>query len=103
MKRRRSILRNAIIAVVFAVAFFPTLAIAVWEVLHGRGAVSYTNVYELAIPYSSLLIAVAALAVALAVAFIARLVYFWRSGHDSSASVKRIDTLAQSGDLGENK
>ena len=90
MKRRRSILQNVVIAVVFAVAFFPTLAIAVWEVLHGRGAVAYSNVYGLAIPYTSVLIVVAALAVALASAFIARLVYFWRTGHDSSALVKRL-------------
>ena len=103
MKRRRSILRNAFIAVVFAVAFFPTLAIAVWEALHGRGATGYTNVYGLAIPYISVLILVALLAVVLAVAFVARLVYFWRTEHDSSASVKKIDTLAQPGDSGGSK
>ena len=103
MKRQRSILKTAAIATVVAVAFIPTLAIAVWEVLHGRGAAAYTNVYGLAIQYTSVLILVAALAVALAVAYIARLIYIWRSGHDPSAVVRKIDAPAPSGNLGDNK
>jgi hypothetical protein len=103
MKRRRSILKTVAISTVFAVAFVPTLAIALWEVLHCRGAAVYTNVYGLAIPYTSVLILVAALVAVLVIAFIARLIYFWRSGHDSGAVISKIDAGASSGKLGDSK
>ncbi len=51
MKRPRSVLRNIVAPILGAVATIPTLAIAVWETLHGHGAASYSNVYGLAIPY----------------------------------------------------
>jgi hypothetical protein len=102
MKRRRSILKIVAISAVFAVAFIPTLADAVREVLHGRGAAIYTNVYGLAIPYTSVLILVAAVVAVLAIAFIARLIYFWRCGHDSRAVISKIDAGAPSGKLGDS-
>jgi hypothetical protein len=65
MKRRRSILKIVAISAVFAAVFLPIAAAAVWQVLHGRGAAVYTNVYGLAIHFTSLLIMVAALILAL--------------------------------------
>jgi hypothetical protein len=102
MKRRRSILKIVAISAVFAVAFTPTLAVAIREVLHGRGAAVYTNVYGLAIPYTSVLVLIAALVAVLVIAFIGRLVYFWRSGSDSRAVVTKLDAGARSGKLGDN-
>jgi hypothetical protein len=63
MKRRRSVFKTAIAPIVVLVVFVPTLAVAVWMVLHGRGAESYSNVYGLAIHYTSVLIFVLALGV----------------------------------------
>jgi hypothetical protein len=58
MNRRRSVFKSIVAPIVVTVALIPTLAIAVWEVLHGRGAATYSNVYGLAIQYSSVLILV---------------------------------------------
>ena len=78
MKFRRSVFKTIVAPVIAAVVFMPTVAIAVWEVAHGRGAATYSNVYGLAIHYTSVLILLFALALAALVAFIARAVYFWR-------------------------
>ena len=78
MKSRRSVFKTIVAPVIAAVVFIPTVAIAVWEVAHGRGAATYSNVYGLAIHYSSVLILLFALALAALVVFIARAVYFWR-------------------------
>ncbi len=56
MKRQRSVFRTIVAPVVAAMVLFPTLAIAVWEVLHGRGAAVYSNVYGFTIHYTSVLI-----------------------------------------------
>jgi len=103
MKRRRSVFKTIVAPIVVAVAFVPTVAIAVWEVLHGRGAESYSNVYGLSIHYTSVLIVVLALVLAIAVAYVARIVYFWRSGHDGAAKLRKIDSLGTSVDSGSDK
>ena len=103
MKRRRSVFFSVVAPIVVAVAFVPTLAIAVWEVLHGRGADAYSNVYGLPIQYTSVLIVVLVLALVLAVAYIARIVYFWRVGHDGAAKLRKIDSPGSSVDLGKGK
>jgi hypothetical protein len=78
MKSRRSVFKTIVAPIIAAVVFMPTVAIAVWEVVHGRGAATYSNVYGLAIHYTSVLILFVALALVAFVAFIARAVYFWR-------------------------
>ena len=78
MKSRRSVFKTIVAPLITAVVFMPTVAIAVWEVVHGRGAATYSNVYGLAIHYTSVLILFFALVLAALVAFIARAVYFWR-------------------------
>jgi hypothetical protein len=103
MKRGRSVFKTIVAPIVVAVAFIPTLAIAVWEVLHGRGAATYSNVYGLAVHYTSVLILFLVLALALAVAFIARFVYFWRIGRDAAAKLRKIDSLGSSADSAEGK
>jgi hypothetical protein len=103
MNRRRSVFKTIVAPIVVTVALIPTLAIAVWEVLHGRGAATYSNVYGLAIQYSSVLILIFVLGLALAVAYIARIVYFWRNGHDGAAKLQKIDSLGSSVDSGEGK
>jgi uncharacterized membrane protein YwaF len=103
VKRQRSVLRAIVAPIVVAIALIPTLAIAVWEVLHGRGAATYSNVYGLPVQYTSLLIVVLALVLVLAVAYIARVAYFWRNGHDSAAKLRKIDSPASSVDSGEEK
>jgi hypothetical protein len=96
MKRPRSIFRNVIAPIVVAVASIPTLAIAVWEVLHGRGAAMYTNVYGLAMPSTSVLIFLVVLIASLGTAFVAREIYFWRRRHDTTADRPKNDVLTSS-------
>ena len=72
-------------------------------VLHGRGAESYSNVYGLATHYTSVLIFVLALVLAVAVAFVARIVYFWRNTHDGEVKLRKIDSLGPSGDSVNDK
>jgi uncharacterized membrane protein len=96
MKRRRFIFRNVIAPIVAAVACIPTLAIAIWKVTHGRGAAMYTNVYGLAMPYTSVLILVVVLIVVLSTAFIAREIYFWRNRHDGPSNSQKIDSRRSS-------
>jgi ABC-type Fe3+ transport system permease subunit len=103
MKRLRSVFRTVIAPIVALVVFVPTLAVAVWMVLHGRGAKSYSNVYGLEIHYTSVLIFVLALVLTVAVAYVARIIYFWRNAHDGSARLRKIESLASSDDAINDK
>ena len=103
MKRRRSILKIVAVSAVFAAIFLPVTAAAVWQVLHGRGAAVYTNVYGLAIHYTSVLIMVAALIFTLAVAYIARLFYFWRYGHGGVTELRELQPRTPYTDPGDSK
>jgi uncharacterized membrane protein len=103
MKRRRSVFKTVVAPLVFLVVFVPTLATAGWMVLHGRGAESYSNVYGLATHYTSVLIFVLALVLAVAVAFVARIVYFWRNTHDGEVKLRKIDSLGPSVDSANDK
>jgi hypothetical protein len=76
----------------------PTLLAAVWEVLHGRGAATYTNVYGLAIHWTSPLILVIALVATLLVAFVARLIILWRDKRDAVNLIRTIVAQVASGD-----
>jgi hypothetical protein len=91
MKGPRSIFRTVVAPIVVAIGVMPTLAIAVWETVHGRGAASYSNVYGLNIPYVSVIILVVLVAIVMAVAYIGRVVY-WRNGRDAAAKLRRIDS-----------
>jgi uncharacterized protein YqgC (DUF456 family) len=103
MKRRRSIVKLVVVSAVFAAVFIPVVAAAVWQVLHGRGAAVYTNVYGLAIHYTSLLIMVAALILALGVAYIARLVYFRRYGNGEVTELRELQPRTPYTDPGDRK
>lgn len=103
MKRRRSIFKIVALSAVFAAVFVPIVAAAVWPVLHGRGAAVYTNVYGLAIHYTSVLIMVAALILTLVVGCIARLVYFWRYGHGDVAELREFQPRTPYTDPGDSK
>jgi uncharacterized protein YqgC (DUF456 family) len=103
MKRRRSVVKIVAISMVFAAVFIPIIADAVWQVLHGRGAAVYKNVYGLAIHYTSLLIMVAALILALAVAFIARLLYFRRYGNGEATDLRELQPRTPYTDPGDTK
>jgi hypothetical protein len=98
MKRRSSFFRTVVAPIVAAIGVIPTLAVAVWETIHGHGAASYSNVYGLTIPYVSVLILVLLLAFVMSVAYIARIVYFWRNERDAAAKLRKIDSLASSAD-----
>jgi uncharacterized membrane protein len=95
---RHSVFKTVIAPIVVLVVFVPTLAVAVWMVLQGRGAESYSNVYGLAIHYTSVLIFVLVLILGVAVAYVARFIYFWRNTHDGSAKLRKIELLAPSDD-----
>jgi hypothetical protein len=103
MKRRRSILKIVAIWAVLTAAIVPTLAVAVWHVLNGRGADAYTNVFGLAIPYTSVLITVAALILILGVAYIARLVYFRRYGNGKVTELRELQPRTPYTDPGNSK
>ena len=107
MKRQRSVLRTVVAPIFAAIAVVPTLAVAVWETIHGGGAASYSNVYGLGIPYESALILVVVLAIVMLVAYIARIVYFWRNEHDAAAKIRNIESVGSdepglSGDRGRS-
>jgi hypothetical protein len=103
MKRRRSIVKIVAVSAVLAAAFIPVVAAAVWQVLYGRGAAVYTNVYGLAIHYTSVLIMVAALILALGVAYVARLVYFWRYGNGEVTELRELQPRTPYTDPGDSK
>jgi uncharacterized protein YqgC (DUF456 family) len=103
MKRRRSIVKIVSVSMVFAAVFIPVVAAAVWQVLHGRGAAVYTNVYGLAIHYTSLLIMVVALILALGVAYIARLLYFRRYGNGDVTELRELQPRTPYTDPGDTK
>ena len=80
------------------VAFVPTLAMAIRMVFHGWGAESYSNLYGTAIHYTSVLIFILALLLAAVVAYVARIICFWRNAHDGTAKIRKIESLVSSGD-----
>ena|SRR5271166_1881291 len=72
-------------SIVVAFCMVPSLLLAVREVARGHGGGTYTNVYGLAIHYTSLLIIVGVGVVALLAALIGRLLYDWRLRRDVRA------------------
>jgi hypothetical protein len=90
MRQQRSVFKTFVAPIIAAVALVPTVSIAVWEVLRGNGAGSYSNIYGLAIQYTSILILLGAVLVTAAVAYIARVIYFWRTSHDRAAKLRTI-------------
>ena len=84
MKRPRSVFKTIIAPIVVMVVFIPTLTISIWKVLHGRGAESYLNVYGLSIHHTSVLILATAVVLILGVAYVARVIHFWRYGEASA-------------------
>jgi hypothetical protein len=95
--RKRPIWKIVFIATVFALVAAPTLLVASWEVLHGNGAATYTNVYGLVIHWTSVLVLVIALVSTLLVAFVARLIIVWRDKRATMALIRQIVARAASG------
>jgi hypothetical protein len=98
MKPRRSFFRTFVAPTIAGIAVIPTVLIAVHAVSSGRGADSYRNVYGLAIPYMSVLIFFGVLIAAAAIAYLARVVYYWRIGHDRTAILRTIQSHAADDD-----
>jgi MFS family permease len=82
-------------SIVATICLAPTVMLAVREVYRGHGAGTYTNVYGLAIHYTSLLILLGFTVAALLAALIGRLLYFWRLRHDVRAVDRWIDAQSQ--------
>jgi len=72
-------------AIVAVICLAPTLILALREVSGGRGAGTYTNVYGLAIHYTSVLITLGLTLAVLLAALVGRLLYFWRRRRDARA------------------
>jgi hypothetical protein len=83
MKRRHSVFKTVVAPIVVVVVFTPTLATSIWKVLHGRGGESYSNVYGLAIHYTSVLILATVVVLILGVAYVARVIHLRRYGEAS--------------------
>jgi len=96
MGRKRSIREVVFIAIVFALVAAPTLLAAVWQISHDRGAGTYTNVYGLAIHWTSPLILVATLVATLLVAFVARMIILRRDRRDAMKIIRTIVARAAS-------
>ena len=94
MRPKRSFFRTFVAPVIAGIAIIPTVLIAVRAILNGRAADSYRNVYGLAIPYTSVLIFLGIFIAAAAIAYVARLVYYWRIGHDRAAKLHAIQPHA---------
>jgi uncharacterized membrane protein YwaF len=103
MEKRRSIFKTIVAPSVVAVALIPTVAVAVWEVAHGRGAATYSNVYGLAIHYTSILIFLSALLLAAVAAFVARTVYFWREARVGAIDIRKINVSRSPVDPADSK
>jgi hypothetical protein len=101
MKRRRAVFKTVVAPIIVAVALIPTLAIAVLKVLHGRGAAVYTNVFGLAINYTSVLIMVAAVILVLGAAYLARIVHLWRYGE--ATELREVQSQTPFTDPGDSK
>jgi len=83
MKRRHSFFKTVVAPIVVVVVFTSTLATSIWKVLHGRGAETYSNVYGLAIHYTSVLILATVVVLILGVAYVARVIHLRRYGEAS--------------------
>ena len=90
MKSQHRFFKTLVAPAIAGIAIIPTVFIAVHAVLNGRGADSYRNVYGLAIPYTSVLVFFGILIAAVAIAYLARIVYYWRIGHDRAAKLRAI-------------
>jgi uncharacterized oligopeptide transporter (OPT) family protein len=103
MKPQRSVFKTVVAPIIVAIALVPTVAIAVWEVAHGRGAATYSNVYGLAIHYTSILIFLFAVFLAAIAAYVARVVYFWREGRVGAIDIRKISATRSPGDSADGK
>jgi hypothetical protein len=103
MKGRRSIFKTVVAPIIAAAVVLPTLATALWAVLHGNGAVVYFNVYGLPISYTSVLISIAAVLLALGAAYVARLVYLRRYGYGDVTPIAEIQSQTPYTDPGDSK
>jgi NADH:ubiquinone oxidoreductase subunit 6 (subunit J) len=90
MRRKRSVREVVLIAIVLALVAAPTLLASLWHISHGRGADTYTNVYGLAIHWTSPLILVVALVSTLIVALIARMVILRREKRETLKVIRAI-------------
>ena len=84
------------ITIVFVLVAAPTLLAAVWQVSHGHGADAYSNVFGLAIHWTSALVFVVALVATLLVAFIARMIILRRDRRDAMNIIRKIIVRAAS-------
>jgi hypothetical protein len=100
MKRPRSVLKIVAISIVLTAVGVPTLAVALWQVQHGRGAAVYTNLYGLAIHYTSVIFLVAAVILTLGVAYLARIVHHWRYGE--ATELRELDSQTPYTDPGDS-
>jgi hypothetical protein len=92
MKPKRSHFRTFFAPTIAGIAVIPTVLIAVHAVRNDRGA------YGVAIPYTSVLIFLGVLIAAAAIAYLARVVYYWRIGHDRAAILRTIQPHASNDD-----
>jgi hypothetical protein len=92
MKRRHSVLLTVAVAVAAGLGMSGLLLRAIFEVSHGRGAETYRNVYGLQIHWVSAITTLIAVAVALLVALLARVVLRWRDRRESDALLRQVDS-----------
>ena len=92
MKRRHSVLLTVAVAVAAGLGMSGLLLRAIFEVSHGRGAETYRNVYGLQIHWVSAITTLIAVALALLVALVARVVLRWRDRRESDALLRQVDS-----------
>jgi len=91
MKRRVSVFTTVAIAVAGALAMTGLILRALYEVLHNRGSETYRNVYGLQIHWITALTSIGAVAAALLVAVVARMLVIWRDTRDTNAVIRQVD------------
>lgn len=89
--RRVSILVTVVLGVAAALGISALVIRATFEILHGRGADTYKNVYGLPIHWVSVLTSLIAVGVALLVALGARLFVIWRDKREITELIKQLD------------
>lgn len=90
-KRRVPVLVTVAFAAAATLGISGLLIRATFEILHGHGADTYSNVYGLQIHWVSVLTTAIAAGVALLVAVIARLFVMWRDQKEITALLKQRD------------
>ncbi len=92
MKRRLSVWSTVVMAVATTVGVTGLILRALYEVVHNRGSEIYRNVYGIRIQWITVLTTLGAVAAALLVAWVARILGSWRETREIRVLIRRANS-----------